>query len=102
MNFEEFCGAAGRIYDSLPDEIKDRISISVEDYPSKGSVDIMLHRTLINIYGFWIPQVPNNITLCYWGFRADNDFSDERIMAVIKHEFEHSLTGPIGLKHSEH
>lgn len=102
VTFEEFCDLVAKVLDSIPSEIIGDISVNAEDYPTKGSIEIMQRSKMVNIYGFWNPMIPNNITLCYWGFRADNDFSEQRISNVIKHEIEHSLTGPLGLKHSEH
>ena len=102
MNFDEFCELVGKVFDSIPANITDGISLSLEDYPTKGSIQIMQVRSLITVYGFWNPLVPKNITLCYWGFNADNDFSESRIESVIKHEIEHLLKDPLGMKHSEH
>ena len=102
MTFDGFCLKIGEIFDALPNEIKAKVSVSAEDYPSKGALEIMLSRRYVNLYGYWNPITPGNIVLCYWGFKADDDFSDERISAVIKHEFEHSAIGHSRLKHSEH
>jgi len=102
MTFDKFCEFAGEIFDSLSNEIKKDISISVEENPSEGARILMAAYRLENLYSYWNPMTPRNIVLCYWGFLAANDFSRQRVSAVIKHEFGHVLTGLLGLKHSEH
>lgn len=102
MNFDEFCDLVGRIYDNLTDELRNKFTVSAEEFPSDGAKEVMAQKGYIRLYGYWHPITPNNVVMCYWGFKDVNDFSETRIEAVLKHEVEHSLTAPFGCKHSEH
>ena len=102
MTFDEFCEKAGKIFDSLPPEFSDNFSMNGEEEPTEAARISMSEAGYNNLYGYWNKITPTNITLCYWGFKAANDFSDQRISSVIKHEIEHAIMNPLGLKHSEH
>ena len=95
MNLDEFEIEVTKIYDGLPNEFKDRFVIHIEEEPNKDNTTA--------VFGYYTPLFPNAITLCYWGFKATNDFRLDHIERVIRHEFEHlSLGGNLIDKHHEH
>ena len=92
MNIEEFEKVVGNIYDELPEEIKNKFTLSIEEFPTEGSKKL-------HPFGYWLSLCPTNYILCYWVFKETNNFDIDHIKRVMKHEFEHVL---FGLKHSEH
>ena len=95
MTINDFESTVSEVYEALPEELRDRFSIEIEEYPTLGSLQAG------NPYGYVHGMTPNCIVLCYWVFRAYDDFRREHIERVIKHEFEHVIRGVLA-KHSEH
>lgn len=93
MDIDAFTKVVEDIYENLPEEIKAKMYILIEETPTQYYKN--------PVFGYWISLTPDCFTLCYWGFKATNDFRKDHIERVIKHEFEHRLLGVTG-KHSEH
>lgn len=94
MDIDDFTKTVEEIYESLPEEIKDKMTIFIEE--EKTNDDWKTYP-----FGYWTNLTPDCFTLCYWGFKATNNFRRDHIERVIKHEFEHRMVGT-DHKHSEH
>ena len=68
MDIEKFEIIVGELYDELPEEIKNKFSLSIEEFSTEGS------KSLGVPFGYWTNLTPTNYTLCYWGFKANNNF----------------------------
>lgn len=95
MDYHKFCDEIESIYQSLPEELKHRFTISIEEYPTDGSQKL-------RAFGYWNPYTPDCMTLCYWVFAKHGDFYKEHLERVIRHEFEHVVGSSLGIPHSEH
>lgn len=93
MDIDKFTETVEAIYDKLPDLIKDKMTILIEEYPTQSYSN--------PLFGYWTNLTPDCFTLCYWGFKATNNFDTGHIERVIKHEFEHKIFGAEH-RHSEH
>ena len=94
MTIDEFTSTVESIYKELPEIIRNKMTIFIEEEPTQEYKNAL--------FGYWTNLTPDCFTLCYWGFKATNDFRREHIERVIKHEFEHKLIGASGARHSEH
>lgn len=104
MKFKEFCDVVGELYDELPEIIKATgFGVLCEERPAPIFKDDLADGKLL--FGYHSPQYfGNSVMMCYWGFKATNNFDRAHIARVLKHEFEHLLMGKANQlhKHSEH
>ena len=103
LTFKEFCDLCGEIYDGLPKNITaSGWGLLCEEFPTPSSKEAA--STGSAIFGYYTNLFPNNIMMCYWGFKMTHKFDREHIENVIKHEFEHMVMDRAKQlhKHSEH
>ncbi len=90
MNIQEFTDITTQIYFELPEYVRDKIEIQIqEEQPEDfyGQVN----------YGFYIP-ILNAIVICYWAFAMNNMLNEEHIRNVVFHEVQHFVENNAGEK----
>ena len=80
LTYDEFCDLVEKVYSKFPKEYQ--FPIFIQEKMPKGFNEIQ--------YGFYKFD-DKAIVLCYWGFKAMNNFSPVHIENVIKHELNHFI-----------